>query len=184
MSMHKPNERSALEEADEIAATIDIEPLLARFQVDGLTKANLAKFVPILTKDIDKYATRFYEFIRYFPELRAILADHDIAKLRLAQTSYWARLFKCQFDLAYVRSSVLIGVVHRRIGLPPSLYLAGYSFFQNELYRTVGTALKPLDFVALSISINKVIALDVAIALHAFHDRQRTKDFHSTFTLI
>lgn len=172
------------QKAANITTTIDLDALLARFQIDGITKENLAKFMPLLMKDMDKHATRFYDYIRHFTELQSFLANHDIEKLRRAQTSYWTQLFRCQFNLAYVHSAVLIGLTHRKIGLPAYLYLAGYNFFQNELYRTVSATLKPLEFVALSISINKVIAVDIAIALHAYHNDIEVKDMDTIFTMI
>ena len=157
------------ERAFKIAGTVDLNSLLLRFQIDDATKRNLEIFSPLMGKKLDKIATRFYEYVGNFPEMRAILSKHDKQRLRRAQTSYWTRLFAGRFDSAYLNSSVLVGLTHFKIGLPAYLYLAGYSFFQNEIYRIGAAELKPLEFAALAITINKVVALDIAIALHAYY---------------
>jgi hemoglobin-like flavoprotein len=151
-----------------LARRVDLQARFARFQIDSTTKANLHQLIPLLTKEIDQIIVRFYNYLEQFSETRDILKGHDIARLRLSQRRHWLRLFSCELDNDYVHSALLIGLAHYHRQVAPQTYLAAYSFFQSELLRTIISRHNSLEAAALSISINKLIMLDVSITLNAY----------------
>lgn len=156
------------QKAMQLSKRVEISARLARFEIDGTTRNNLAAVMPTLVAGIDRIIVRFYEYLDHFPETRLLLAGHDIGRLRQRQKHHWLRLFSCDFTEDYVHSSLLIGFAHFHARVPPHIYIAAYSFFLTDLLRVVGNTHKGLDLAAATTSISKVVMLDMSIALNAF----------------
>lgn len=154
--------------AIKLAERVNLKNRLAQFQIDGSTQTNLRQLKVLQGDGLDPIIARFYEYLRGFPDAQEILKGHDLERLRLSQKAHWMRLFRCEFDRHYVRSCLMIGLAHYHARIPPQLYIASYSFFQAELLRSVMKAHSHTEFEALSISIGKVIMMDMSVALNAY----------------
>lgn len=60
-----------------------------------------------------------------------------MAGARKGQLKHWSVLLEGKFDESYMASSVKIGETHNKIGLEPSLYIAGYSFLMTALSNAI-----------------------------------------------
>ncbi|MDO8379355.1 protoglobin domain-containing protein [Phenylobacterium sp.] len=154
--------------AMKLAERVDIDGRLARFQIDGSTQTNLRQFKLLRSGGLDPVISRFYEYVHRFPETQAMLKGHDEDRLRQRQKEHWRRLLSCEFDRSYVHSCLLVGLAHYHARVSPHTYMAAYSFFQAELLRSAMKLHTPAEMEALSISIGKVIMLDMSIALNAY----------------
>lgn len=68
----------------------------------------------------------FYEEQTQINEIELLIGDADTMKrLQNAMFGYIQSLFNGTYDSEYVSSRLRIGLVHKRIGVPPKLYLSG-----------------------------------------------------------
>lgn len=160
--------RRLADRATRLAERVDLRNRLARFQIDEATKANLRQLKVLHGDGLDAVVVKFYQYLHSFPETTALLSGYDEARLRRSQKAHWMRLLHCEFDQRYVQSCLTIGLVHYDVKVPPQTYIAAYSYFQAELLRAIRKSQTPLEFEASSISLGKVIMLDMSIALNAY----------------
>lgn len=154
--------------AMKLAQRVDLESRLSRFQIDGSTRTNLGQLKVMRNGGLETIIAHFYEYLRRFPETQALLKGHDEDRLRHRQKEHWTHLFSCDFDQRYVHSCLMVGLAHYQARVAPHTYIAAYSFFQSELLRAAIKLHTPAEVEALSISIGKVIMLDMSIALNAY----------------
>ncbi len=81
---------------------------------------------PIVEAHLEDVVNRFYRSQTSEPEIALLIGDADtLARLRSAQRDYIRDLFSGEYGLDYVNNRLRIGMVHKRIGVEPKLYLAG-----------------------------------------------------------
>ena len=79
---------------------------------------------PTIEQNIDSVVTEFYRMQTSVAEIALLIGDADtLARLRSAQRKYILDLFGGLYDLEYVNNRLRIGLVHKRIGVEPKLYL-------------------------------------------------------------
>jgi diguanylate cyclase (GGDEF)-like protein len=86
----------------------------------------LAEMLPLVKLEVDDIVARFYSEQTTIPQISVMIGDADTLR-RLHQTmrEYILDLFSGAYDAAYVNKRLRIGIVHKRIGVGPKLYLAG-----------------------------------------------------------
>lgn len=156
------------ERAVALAKRIDLDARLARFQIDEVTRANLRQSGLGQSGALEGILIRFYEYLHRFPETAHILEKTREEQLRRNQMVHWSALLSGEIDQVYVTRSLLIGMAHFNAKVSTQSYIAAYSFFQTELLRAIMRTFNHAEFEALSISIGKVIMLDMSIALNAY----------------
>ena len=119
----------------------------------------------------------FYEHLLRFPEIRPLLGDETkLARLKQAQTSYFAQLTEGCYDKAYVENRLHIGIVHQRVGLTPRWYMSAYCKYLNEVMPLIleHYSDKPELARDTSRALLKVIFFDMGLALDTyFHAEQK-----------
>jgi len=113
-----------------------------RMEMLGLKKDALellASHKTIIENNIDDIVNAFYEKQTTIDEISLLIGDADTLKrLRDAQRTYVLDLFGGYYDIEYVNNRLRIGMVHKRIGVNPKLYLSAVSSlkdFINEALR-------------------------------------------------
>lgn len=151
-----------------IAAKINVESRLARFDIDGTTRTNVQVIRPVIFGHLDRIIVHFYEYLERFPETRQILKGHSVAMLRHRQHDHWQHLFACEFDRHYLHSALTIGLAHFRARVPPHVYIAAYSFFLTELLKIIAESHEEFDLAAVTTSVTKLVMFDMSVAMNAF----------------
>ena len=151
-----------------LAERVDLKNRLARFQIDDATCHNLRQLKLLKGDGLEPIVSKFYTYLHEFPETHAMLKGHDEDRLRRSQKVHWTRMLNCEFDRRYVHSCLLVGLAHYNAKIPPQSYIASYSFLQAEMFREIIRAHKPAELAALSVSLGKVIMLDMSISLNAY----------------
>jgi len=83
---------------------------------------------------IDNVVEAFYDHQTAIDEVVLLIGDADtLASLRRAQRQYIADLFAGDYGFHYVNNRLRIGLVHKRIGVEPKLYLAAVSKLKELL---------------------------------------------------
>ena len=111
---------------------IDQRKDLFCFDKDDVSALKSAK--KVVDQNIDDIVNRFYEQQISIPEIALIIGDADtLNRLRQAQRQYLIDLFSGLYDMDYVNNRLRIGLVHKRIGVDPKLYLSGIHTLKSIL---------------------------------------------------
>jgi PAS domain S-box-containing protein len=110
---------------------LSIQEIESRKRWLGIGKADeavLAEIDKIVGSHIPELMTAMYSHFLSFPETRSFFPDEaTVNRARSAQTLYFERLIKGNYDEEYVRGRLTIGTTHHRIDLDPKWYLGAYA---------------------------------------------------------
>lgn len=102
-----------------------------------LNKQDLQKIVqakPIISKEIDTIVKEFYDYLISYDEVCRIIGDSEsLTRLNNYIRQYILELFDGKYDADYVQSRLRIGLVHKRIGVPPKFYIMAVKHLLNLL---------------------------------------------------
>lgn len=137
----------------------------------------LLVFKPLVAKNLSEIIKNFYDFMTRFSEVSSIIGDAEtMRRLSSAMNMYVLDLFDGHYDEEYVNKRLRIGLVHKRIGVPPELYLAGIYQLQLNLHDTISTYKfdeEKINNESFSVftakqSINKLLMFDMQFVLDTY----------------
>lgn len=125
---------------------------------------------PIIEKKIDFIVAEFYRMQTSIPEISLLIGDADtLTRLRSAQRRYILDLFSGLYDLEYVNNRLRIGLVHKRIGVEPKLYLSAVHTLKVLLHKTIeNEAPTDADSEATIASLDKLLNFDVTLVFETY----------------
>lgn len=125
---------------------------------------------PTIEENIDSVVTEFYRMQTNIPEIALLIGDADtLARLRSAQRRYILDLFSGLYDLEYVNNRLRIGLVHKRIGVEPKLYLSAIHTLKELLHRTIVEESPPgIDHNAITTAVDKLLLFDVTLVFETY----------------
>jgi len=93
---------------------------------------------PFIFSGVDTIVREFYEKQTAFEENALLIGDAEtLQRLMNAQRQYVLDLFDGQYGVDYVNSRLRIGLVHKRIGVEPKLYLSAVRILKSVLERII-----------------------------------------------
>lgn len=117
----------------------------------------------------------FYDHVLAFEEVRSFFPDKALLeRVKVAQASTLGNLMSGSTEGSHLRSRLRVGLIHHRVGVPPWIYLGGYSFMVERLLRAVASP--GLEGEALTHRLGAVVRaamLDMAITLSAYRLARR-----------
>lgn len=125
---------------------------------------------PTIEKNIDSVVAEFYRMQTSIPEIALLIGDADtLSRLRSAQRRYILDLFSGLYDLEYVNNRLRIGLVHKRIGVEPKLYLSAIHTLKELLHRTIANE-TPADSDRDEIirALDKLLQIDVTLVFETY----------------
>jgi diguanylate cyclase len=130
----------------------------------------LRSFRPIIETKIDSVVARFYELQTSVDEIALLIGDSDtLGRLRSAQHRYVLELFSGNYDLAYVNNRLRIGLVHKRIGVPPRLYLAAVNTLESLLIDVIRECLPDQQEQAdTQAALRKLFFFDITLVFETY----------------
>lgn len=121
--------------------------------------------------NLESIITRFYAEQTAVKDIAVRIGDSDtLARLQAGMRGYVLDLFSGSYDIEYVKSGLRIGVVHKRIGVSPKLYLAGV----NTLSKILRQQLRELsnrqdaDFSQDLHAIRNILWFDVSYVMDTY----------------
>ena len=115
-----------------------------KVRYQGLTEADLAEVAgwrQVLEERFDAMVDAFYDRIRREPGAWAVLERHTtVERQRPMLSDYLSTMFSGRIDDAYLAYRQQVGVVHERIDLDTSYYLAMFEVIQQHCEETVRAA--------------------------------------------
>lgn len=130
----------------------------------------LKNFRPVIESKIDMLVEKFYQLQTNVPEISLLIGDADtLGRLRSAQRRYVLDLFSGLYDLEYVNNRLRIGLVHKRIGVEPKLYLAGINTLKNLLHEVIYATLpEEAERRAMLAALEKLFIFDITLVFETY----------------
>ena len=146
----------------------------------GLTERDLGvvkAWKDVAQENMDELIDAFYTHVQNFPQTRDTLHKHSsVERQRPLLTAYVKTLFSGVIDNDYLEMRKRVGIVHERIDLSSSYYIAMYeiirSVFINTLKEICASDEEIQDF---SESFNRLIQVDTALTIRAFNTARLEK---------
>lgn len=130
-------------QAQEIESTFDQRMVFfnQRLEFFGLNQSACAALnanQDIIRKALPQRLNEFASHVSNWPEAAAHFKTEDIKQRALSgQQKHWARIASGQFDQNYLKSSLMVGYTHNRIGLEPRWYIGGYATLTSGLVMSI-----------------------------------------------
>ncbi|MBF0621223.1 MAG: GGDEF domain-containing protein [Magnetococcales bacterium] len=102
--------------------------IAGRKQLFGITSEdqnNMLASKTFIDDNLDLIIERFYEQLLQYPEIQLVVGDSEtLFRLKRSLRGYIQELFSGVYDALYVNTRLRVGKIHKRIGVPPSLYMS------------------------------------------------------------
>ncbi len=140
------------------------------FTITGQDEAALKSVRPFIEAQLDALVARFYETQTNIPEIALLIGDADtLARLQRAQSRYIIDLFSGLYDLEYVNNRLRIGLVHKRIGVEPRLYLSAIYTLKSLLNELITEGFpEECDARPVREALEKLILFDITLVLDTY----------------
>ena len=131
---------------------------------------------PYLKAHQSEVVLSFYEHLLGFPRLQRLLDDrHAFVRLKHLQAEYFDSLTAGDYDAAYERNRVRVGLVHQHVGLEIRWYIGAYRKYLAELAPVLRKALAatPEKYQPTYDALLKLMCLDMSLALDTYEQAGR-----------
>jgi len=152
----------------------DVE-VLHRMELLDLSKKELKLLFshkPIIEDNIDVIVDEFYEKQTEVDEISLLIGDADtLMRLRSAQRKYVIDLFSGNYDSEYVNNRLRIGMVHKRIGVEPKLYLSAVRTLKDVVAKTLKRIIKKNEMFEKTLdALDKLLYFDITLVFDTYID--------------
>ncbi len=152
---------------------ISMQDIERRKQLLGLTDLELAELASIggiVAPILDSMVDEFYENQTSIPEIATLIGDLDTLKrLQRAQHQYLLDLFSGRYDSAYVNNRLRIGLVHKRIGVEPKLYLSAVHTLKTMLFRLIQRSFNDTEqYQRIINTLEKLFMFDTTLVVETY----------------
>lgn len=163
-----PTEQSLLEQMRITDFEVDYRKALLGFSPEDVRR--LCALRPAIEARLDDLVDRFYRAQTQEPEIALLIGDAGtLARLRSAQRTYILGLFSGVYDLEYVNNRLRIGLVHKRIGVEPKLYLSAVHTLKDLLIAAIADAQLDREACNQAIaSLHKLLYFDVTLVFETY----------------
>ena len=126
-----------------------------------------------ISKKMDDIVSEFYAKQVSNPEISLLIGDSDtLERLKGAMRRYILELFNGNYGADYVNRRLRIGKVHKRIGVPPKLYISAVWLLEQVIYKNIDAAeeheIKSLDKDKVKLAVNKLLMLDTEFVFDTY----------------
>lgn len=147
----------------------------SRMSVLGLNKADLEILYSnqaLVVNQIDGIVEEFYQRQTENDEISLLIGDADtLQRLRSAQRKYVLDLFSGIYDGQYVNNRLRIGMIHKRIGVEPKLYLSAVRTLKEIIINTLIAHIQSPDCLSKTLdALDKLIYFDTTLVFDAYID--------------
>lgn len=146
-----------------------------RMELLNLTQNDLkilSNHKQLIEENIDIIVDEFYQKQTEIDEISLLIGDADtLQRLRSAQRRYVLDLFSGHYDTEYVNNRLRIGIVHKRIGVEPKLYLSAVRTLKEVVQKTITNVLKkPETITAVLDALDKLLYFDTTLVFDTYID--------------
>ncbi|MBY5923834.1 MULTISPECIES: GGDEF domain-containing protein [unclassified Halomonas] len=166
----RPIDKSLLEQMH--ISEVEIQRRKEFLSLDEAGLADLAALKPIINEHIEIIVEEFYERQTEIDEISLLIGDSEtLQRLRSAQRQYVLDLFTGYYDAEYVNSRLRIGLVHKRIGVEPKLFLAAMRTLKEILFRVIDENLTDQhSLTSAKDNLDKLMYFDITLVFDTYID--------------
>ena len=127
----------------------------------------------VIAPHIDQIIDEFYRRLWKHPQAENILKQgYELSHLRATQRAYLLTLGMGFDRAAYFEGRLRVGIAHARVPVPLSLYQASYSLLQCLILKRLSASSTKARarYRAVAAYLIKITALDMSLAIEAYHD--------------
>tara|TARA_R110000787_G_scaffold82711_5_gene178687 strand:- start:1042 stop:2229 length:1188 start_codon:yes stop_codon:yes gene_type:complete len=164
----KPTDQTLIEKMRITEVDIASRKSLLGFGDDDVEA--LIEVKSLIEQHIEELVSEFYARQTSTPEIAALIGDADtLSRLQLAQRRYVLDLFEGRYGLEYVNNRLRIGLVHKRIGVEPKLYLSAVHLISSLLVDTITLRAEHKSQAEAAIrALFKLISFDVTLIFETY----------------
>ncbi len=124
----------------------------------------------VISDKIDEIVDEFYQVQTGISEISLLIGDADtLQRLKAAQRRYISDLFAGHYDEEYVNNRLRIGMVHKRIGVEPKLYLSAVRVLKEIIANKLRDAIHNEDVTTKTLIIlDKLFYFDVTLVFDTY----------------
>ncbi|MCF7498866.1 GGDEF domain-containing protein [Pseudoalteromonas sp. L1] len=146
-----------------------------RMSLLGLTSQSLkslSNYKAVIESSIENMVNEFYQKQTEVDEISLLIGDADtLTRLRDAQRQYIIDLFCGQYENEYVNNRLRIGMVHKRIGVEPKLYLSAVCTLKEIIFKVLRTTITDQAELSLTLqTVDKLIYFDTTLVFDTYID--------------
>ncbi|MFT6897729.1 MAG: diguanylate cyclase [Paraglaciecola sp.] len=150
--------------------TREISGRKALLDFDATDVKALLSFRTFIESKIDTIVNAFYAIQTNEPEIAQLISEPaTLKRLQGAQRKYVLDLFAGNYDEEYVNNRLQIGLVHKRIGVAPKLYLSAVHLLRRLIVKQLAEcSQRPEDVAAATIALDKLIFFDITLIFDTY----------------
>ncbi len=124
----------------------------------------------VISRKLDSLVTDFYQHQTRTPDVETLIGDAGtLQRLIQALKKYVLDIFSRDINLEYVEHRLRIGLVHKRIGVDPKLYLSAVNYLKDILVQTIHTNISDEEYSKkLSDILCRVMDFDVSFVFDTY----------------
>ena len=151
-------------------STLDIEHRKVLFTLTQADIDLLTAFKPVILPELNAIVSRFYEMQLQISEIAVKIDDADtLARLHKTQYRYILDLFSGHYGADYVNNRLRIGLVHKRIGVDPKLYLSAIHLLKKLLLEFFRISIADRNQLGRTIAaLEKLILFDISLVFDMY----------------
>jgi diguanylate cyclase (GGDEF)-like protein len=140
------------------------------FSISLADAEHLKKAKPYIDNELNSIVETFYQNQIEVPDIALLIGDADtLSRLHNAQKAYITDLFSGFYDMEYVNNRLRIGMVHKRIGVEPKLYLAAILTLKQLLISHIRKAVPTENNPdAVIEALEKLLMLDISLVFDTY----------------
>ena len=123
-----------------------------------------------IEREIESIVNTFYRQQTSIEEIALLIGDADtLRRLHVAQRRYVLGLFEGHFGIPYVNDRLRIGMVHKRIGVEPKLYLAAVKSLRDVLGGFLFRSISDTEHLAKVVrALDKLLYFDITLVVDTY----------------
>ena len=146
-----------------------------RMQLLNLSKDELnllASHKVLIEDNIEVIVDEFYEKQTEIDEISLLIGDAEtLLRLRAAQRKYVIDLFSGNYDSEYVNNRLRIGMVHKRIGVEPKLYLSAVRTLKDAVTKSLKRIITKSEVLEQTLdALDKLLYFDTTLVFDTYID--------------
>ncbi|MBF0631704.1 MAG: GGDEF domain-containing protein [Magnetococcales bacterium] len=144
------------------------------FDISHEDERNLLAVKPYIDKHLHEIVEEYYSILLRHSDVELVIGDADtLLRLKSAMRGYIQEIFSGQYDMLYVNNRLRVGMVHKRIGVSPTLFMAGVRVLWNILQDALESqcndgSCSRYDAEQRKRSLNKLMMFDVQFTFETY----------------
>ncbi|MBL1142615.1 MAG: GGDEF domain-containing protein [Proteobacteria bacterium] len=132
----------------------------------------LSEYKVLIEDNVDAIVDEFYKKQTEIDEISLLIGDADtLFRLRNAQRKYVIDLFSGDYDIEYVNNRLRIGMVHKRIGVEPKLYLSAVKTLKELIIKVLKNNVQPKDNLEMLLrALDNLFYFDTTLVFDTYID--------------